>query len=439
MNFRDFFIKVLGKTGGKTSKNIRFSQPLFSNTNSDQVVYEETLKTLPDIVSAIRLIADDVSKTKLVTNVVEYDNKNGNKSVKQNKINGYTKLFERNINESQTVKKFLKMYIHHIFEKGRFIAFIHKKAGVVQEIIPLDPELVSIASLGNGKRIFVMGTDENNKIYIEDKDIIFIPWEEAIGYEDVEFRVQFQLMLCMFADLYELDSSLLSNKANFMAHIKVPEDLGTGDTSAEDQLEQIRMQYQNMVENSRKNGAGVIVTDAKWELAQINKTSNDKKSTLDSESQKDMMRKIARAFKIPMSYLGYQEDSTTDATQTKITYLEQAIQPWIETLVEELNYKLFGNDTTKEITYDFSASLKVSVKTLAEAVSILSNSGTITINELRTKYLGLPTIIGGDMIMGNSTLIPVMDQSKKIKAEIKTIEKNNKTKTPIEKGGSKDG
>lgn len=429
------FKNIFGNTGDKTTKIYRFNEPLILNTNSKNIVTRSLLKTMPDIVAAINLIANDVSKAKLSINKTEYDNENGIKSSKNQKLNNYTYILSRAMNEFQTPREFLKMYIHHIYEAGRFAAFIHRVEGVVKELIPLDPESVTPYTK-DGKKLFKVG----DNLVLQNKDIIFISWEDAIGYSDVDFIHQFQSMLTMFADLYELDSSLLSNKTNFMAHIEVPEDLGIGDPNdpdAESQLNQIKQRYQSMISNSRENGNGVMVTDPKWSIKLLDDKKQGKKSTLDSESQKDLMRKISRAFNIPMSYLGYQEDQTTDAAEVTIGYMKRAIQPWIELFVDKINLKLFGSDMTKEVTYDMSSLLKLSLKELADVTTKLANAGAITVNEIRTRFLDLPSVDYGDMILGNSTLIPIKEQADKIKAETKLLKKQQKEPKPDknEKGG----
>lgn len=432
MGFINFFKKLNSKTGAKSSRTFSSGTPLFLNTNSKNIVTEEMLMTMPDIVAAIHHIGDDVAKAKLSVSKIEFDSDKGTKSITNIKTNNLTYVLTRKFNDTQSPAKFMKMYINHVFTKGRFAAMIVKKAGVIKEIIPLDPDRYEVSYTKDGDRIFVITGEDGNTFGIPDKDVLFIPWEEAIGYTDVDFRHQFQSMLSMFADLYALDTSLLSNKTNFMAHIKVPEDItlfneldDDGNIVKVSQLDAIRGQYESMVEKAKNTGSGVMVTDAKWEISPF-KNGDSKGASLDVNAQKDMIRKLSRAFKIPMSYLGYQEDASTDTATTTLNYLKFAVQPWIELLVQEMNMKFFANDLSKEITYSMASLLKLSHKDLADIVSKLANSGAITINELRSLYLDLPTVKGYDIILGNSTLVPVLEQADKIKAETAILKENAK-------------
>ena len=108
---------------------------------------------------------------------------------------------------------------------------------------------------------------------------------------------------------------------------------------------------------------------------------------------------IARFFGVsPILLYDYSKMSYAGLEQVMLEFLSTTIQPILNKMERELNYKLISENQqyTHHIKFDTSDFIKTDRKTTAEYYSKLFNAGILTPNEIRNE-LGYKDIEGGDI------------------------------------------
>lgn len=143
------------------------------------------------------------------------------------------------------------------------------------------------------------------------------------------------------------------------------------------------------------------------------------------ETQKLMRDKILAGFRVPKTALGLTEDvNRANAEATNYVFALRTIKPKMQLIVSYLNeflLPLYGEG----LFFDFvdpvpeNRELKV-----AELQAAMAGQSTMSVNEARADYFGLPPIDNGDTVMTTFNLIPLGAPEKKSVVEAKPSKKN---------------
>ena len=140
----------------------------------------------------------------------------------------------------------------------------------------------------------------------------------------------------------------------------------------------------------------------KWSSMQINPTDAQ---TL--ETRRYQVADIARVFGVPLHLLGETEKATSWGSgieQQTIAFIQYVIRPWLVSIEQELNRKLFRAPYFCE--HVLAGILRGDSKARSDYYSKGINNGFMTPNEAR-KAENLPPKEGGDRLYLNSASLPL--------------------------------
>lgn len=119
---------------------------------------------------------------------------------------------------------------------------------------------------------------------------------------------------------------------------------------------------------------------------------------------------IASAFGIKPYQIGdYEKSSYSSAEAQQLSFYIDTLLYIIKQYEEELTYKLLSEEEVQEgyfIKFNISVILRADLKTQIETLSKAVSNFIYTPNEARS-YLDLPSVPGGDKLLGNGASIPV--------------------------------
>lgn len=168
-------------------------------------------------------------------------------------------------------------------------------------------------------------------------------------------------------------------------------------------LANLRQAFERLYSGVEKSGKTVFLDRGmKWSSMQINP---DDAQTL--ESRRYQVADIARIFGVPLHLLGETEKATSWGSgieQQTIAFVEYVIRPWLVSIEQEFNRKLFRAPYYCE--FNLAGLLRGDSKARSEFYSKGINNAYLTPNEAR-KAENLPPKEGGDRLFLNSASLPL--------------------------------
>lgn len=424
--------QIFSPPGKKQENTFMVDDLLFSGPVSlkSPLIREKQMLVLSDFISAVDLIAKTFAKIEFSYNGVSTES--GVEINERLYNSNFEIILNRRPNSKQTSTQFKKMIVWDILLKKAFAAYIYRIGGRIVEFIPLESNRVKIQNddEGNPYYIYILNEEE---IILNAKDVLYIDYNSINGYTDVGFDTLHQIVLSLLKNVESVDANITSNTQAFTGVIKVPDNI----TKAQE--EAIRNRFVSMVESARESGSGVLVLDPKWEYVPIDKV--DKRDQIVSENfRKDILRRLSRALHIPLGKLGYPEmtaNTYKSVSELDLEFIKEAVLPFADDFIATLTKTIIPFNINKKFSYDINNLIKHDLSTLTDMAAKLIPNGILTPNEIRTKYFSFPQKEGGDELLANSAIAPLVD----IKARFKTQTENfkNLNNEPNNNNNEKEG
>ncbi|MDQ3158799.1 MAG: phage portal protein [bacterium] len=197
----------------------------------------------------------------------------------------------------------------------------------------------------------------------------------------------------------EVNRQYFINGARMSGVLSVEQEL------APEQMEYLRKSFEQVytgVSNAYK--VGMMPAGVKYDELGQNPKDMDF-----SNLQVTMRDKILAGFRVPKTILGVAESETNRATAETANYVfsERTIKPKITMIVQYLNEKLvslYGDNLVLDFEDPTLGNRELAMN---EMTAAMAGQATMSINEAREQFFGLPGIENGDAVMGNFSNTPI--------------------------------
>jgi HK97 family phage portal protein len=170
-----------------------------------------------------------------------------------------------------------------------------------------------------------------------------------------------------------------------------------------DGLQNLRTAFERLYSGVDKSGKTVFLDKGMtWKSMQI-----DPSDAQTLETRRYQVSDIARVFGVPLHLLGETEKATSWGSgieQQTIAFVEYVIRPWLVSIEQEFNRKLFRLPYYCE--FELAGLLRGDSKARADYYSKGINNAFLTPNEAR-RAENKPPVEGGDRLFLNSAALPI--------------------------------
>ena len=370
------------KPSNKFSKNketgfIVHNKPGFTKISEEQAM------SIPAVSAAVNLISSSVAKLPIELKKIDSD---GNIE----KVEDDYRLFLLNDepNESQyasTLKK--RMTIDYLFYGASFLYTERKnRSNKIKSIHRLPVEKVNIERKKKDGYIdsYSIYLDGERKNMFKTIDIITMLKDTEDGFEPRGILDTGYKTLSNSLSEIEYSSSILKNGSLPLAVLKAANRL------SDDVIKRIKRDWSNSYTGESNAGKTVLLEEG-LEYETISLNPNELELT---ESKKGSLADIARLFNIPESMINSSANKYNSNEENNILFLQYTLEPILINMQKALNKTLLlESEKTSKYYFEFDTSeiMTITEKERAEIAQILSNTSSVTQNEIR-QLLGRPKL-----------------------------------------------
>lgn len=370
------------KPSNKFSKNketgfIVHNKPGFTKISEEQAM------SIPAVSAAVNLISSSVAKLPIELKKIDSD---GNVE----KVEDDYRLFLLNDepNESQyasTLKK--RMTIDYLFYGASFLYTERKnRSNKIKSIHRLPVEKVNIERKKKDGYIdsYSIYLDGERKNMFKTIDIITMLKDTEDGFEPRGILDTGYKTLSNSLSEIEYSSSVLKNGSLPLAVLKAANRL------SDDVIKRIKRDWSNSYTGESNAGKTVLLEEG-LEYETISLNPNELELT---ESKKGSLADIARLFNIPESMINSSANKYNSNEENNILFLQYTLEPILINMQKALNKTLLlESEKTSKYYFEFDTSeiMTITEKERAEIAQILSNTSSVTQNEIR-QLLGKPKL-----------------------------------------------
>ena len=370
------------KPSNKFSKNketgfIVHNKPGFTKISEEQAM------SIPAVSAAVNLISSSVAKLPIELKKIDSD---GNIE----KVEDDYRLFLLNDepNESQyasTLKK--RMTIDYLFYGASFLYTERKnRSNKIKSIHRLPVEKVNIERKKKDGYIdsYSIYLDGERKNMFKTIDIITMLKDTEDGFEPRGILDTGYKTLSNSLSEIEYSSSILKNGSLPLAVLKAANRL------SDDVIKRIKRDWANSYTGESSAGKTVFLEEG-LEYETISLNPNELELT---ESKKGSLADIARLFNIPESMINSSANKYNSNEENNILFLQYTLEPILINMQKALNKTLLlESEKTSKYYFEFDTSeiMTITEKERAEIAQILSNTSSVTQNEIR-QLLGRPKL-----------------------------------------------
>lgn len=370
------------KPSNKFSKNketgfIVHNKPGFTKISEEQAM------SIPAVSAAVNLISSSVAKLPIELKKIDSD---GNIE----KVEDDYRLFLLNDepNESQyasTLKK--RMTIDYLFYGASFLYTERKnRSNKIKSIHRLPVEKVNIERKKKDGYIdsYSIYLDGERKNMFKTIDIITMLKDTEDGFEPRGILDTGYKTLSNSLSEIEYSSSILKNGSLPLAVLKAANRL------SDDVIKRIKRDWSNSYTGESNAGKTVFLEEG-LEYETISLNPNELELT---ESKKGSLADIARLFNIPESMINSSANKYNSNEENNILFLQYTLEPILINMQKALNKTLLlESEKTSKYYFEFDTSeiMTITEKERAEIAQILSNTSSVTQNEIR-QLLGRPKL-----------------------------------------------
>jgi len=260
-------------------------------------------------------------------------------------------------------------------------AYVHKdrnRSGDIIGLVPLHPYQMQVLPTGDmvGRRYLHLGND------IPAEDILHLRWftppQSLVGISPLN----------QTRNLVGLSIAMDRHLAQFYGEGGTPSSVLETDQKLN--LEQARVIQATWEQTNKRHRKPAVLSDGlKWRP--ITTSAADAQMI---ESREQLIRDIARIYRIPAHLIGATGDSQTyqNVEQASLNFLTHTIVPWLRRIEISLSRLL---DDGTDVTFDTSVLLRTDALTRAQVNQLNVEMGARTPNEVR-QIEGLEPFEGGD-------------------------------------------
>lgn len=370
------------KPSNKFSKNketgfIVHNKPGFTKISEEQAM------SIPAVSAAVNLISSSVAKLPIELKKIDSD---GNVE----KVEDDYRLFLLNDepNESQyasTLKK--RMTIDYLFYGASFLYTERKnRSNKIKSIHRLPVEKVNIERKKKDGYIdsYSIYLDGERKNMFKTIDIITMLKDTEDGFEPRGILDTGYKTLSNSLSEIEYSSSVLKNGSLPLAVLKAANRL------SDDVIKRIKRDWSNSYTGESNAGKTVFLEEG-LEYETISLNPNELELT---ESKKGSLADIARLFNIPESMINSSANKYNSNEENNILFLQYTLEPILINMQKALNKTLLlESEKASKYYFEFDTSeiMTITEKERAEIAQILSNTSSVTQNEIR-QLLGKPKL-----------------------------------------------
>jgi HK97 family phage portal protein len=273
-------------------------------------------------------------------------------------------------------------------------------AGRILDLLQLPPQDVEVERKGsNGNfRIEYVATIDGEKFAVPQESMIHVP---GFGFDGVKgispIAAVGKQAIGLGLALEEFQGRFTAASARGSGVVEV--DKGLSETG----LKNLRTAFEKLYSGVEKSGKTVFLDKGQtWKSMQI-----DPSDAQTLETRRYQVSDIARIFGVPLHLLGETEKATSWGSgieQQTIAFVEYVIRPWLVSIEQEFNRKLFRAPYYCEMA--LAGLLRGDSKSRADYYSKGVNNAFMTPNEAR-RAENLPPLDGGDRLFLNSAALPL--------------------------------
>jgi len=262
-------------------------------------------------------------------------------------------------------------------------------AGRVAELYPISPDRVEVQRSQSGDLYYeIMNSREANTI-LKPSDVYHlkgIGFDGVVGYSLVS---QAARSIGLSISLEEFGSAFFSNGATLGGIIEIPQGSSLTDTAKKNLKETF-----NKAHKGANKAHKIEVLDVGATYREIGTDPNKGQFT---ESRQYQVEEICRWFRVPPHKVGHLLRMTfNNVEQLSINYVQESLIPWMSRFEQEADYKLFGNQNTRQYTkISANALLRGDVESRTTFYREMWNLGALSVNEIR-EYEDMNPVEFGD-------------------------------------------
>lgn len=347
---------------------------------SDEVITPESALTVPAVLAAITIIAEDTASLPLI--LYKRNGKYKNRAFD----NIYYRLMHDQPNPEHTSFIFRELLMGHLLAWGNFFGqLIINSAGDVDAIWPLRPDRVTVSRVDGLKVYRYTSYDNKMRIFAQD-EVIHIP---AFGFDGLigQSRIALARNSIGFAISAEkFGSKFFANDARPSIAIKYPGHFDLLTDKGQKEYEAFKISWNQAYQGSDNAWKVGLLQDG-MDIATIGMPPADIQFV---ENQKWSLNQLARVFRIPPHMIGDIEKSTSWGTgieQQEQGYVNHTIRPWTVRIEECLNTQLLLQSDRSQLYYEhlFDALLRGDISTRFNAYVQGLTNGWMSPNEVRAR------------------------------------------------------
>jgi len=275
-------------------------------------------------------------------------------------------------------------------------------AGRILDLIQLPPQDVEVERKGRGQsgdfRLDYRVTIDGNRFDVPQESMIHVP---GFGFDGVRgispIAAVGKQSIGLGLALEEFQGRFTQASARGSGVIEVDKALSP------EGLSNLRSAFEKLYSGVEKSGKTVFLDKGmQWKSMQID--PNDAQTL---ETRRYQVSDIARIFGVPLHLLGETDKATSWGSgieQQSIAFVEYVIRPWLVSIEQEFNRKLFRAPYYCEFVLD--GLLRGDSKARSEYYSKGINNAFLTPNEAR-RAENKPPKPGGDRLLVNSASLPL--------------------------------
>lgn len=237
------------------------------------------------------------------------------------------------------------------------------------------------------------------------EDVIHIAglgWDGLIGYSPIAFARQ-AVGLGIAAE--QFGAAFFGNGTTPGGFLKKPTKM------TPDAMARLRDQWERVHQGTINAHRTVVLEEGlTWE-----KMTVDPEAAQFLESRKFQVLEIARIFNLPPHKIGdYSQSHRANVEESNLDYLITTLRPWLVTIEQELNKKLFTSDERREglhVVHNMDDLLRGNTQARTQKNESMRRAGVISADEWRQSE-GLNPIgpeKGGDLYLVQSQNVPLAD------------------------------
>ncbi|MET3132872.1 HK97 family phage portal protein [Oxalobacteraceae bacterium GrIS 1.11] len=351
-------------------------QPAFSG----QVVTKETAMRVAAVYACVRLIAGSIASLPLP---IYERTTQGRKQVVDHPLFW---ILNEEPTPRFTAATMWEFLTKSVLLRGDGFAWVKRnRAGVVNELVPLDPDFVIVERQGNRLVYFVQ--DGGARIGVDQDDMLHFPGFGFNGLRSmsvIQWAAKQSIGIAMAAE---------EHSARFFSNGMSPSYAITSTkVMKEDQLERLRQQFSEKASGT-SHAHKPLVMEGDLTIKELSLSAVDGQLL---EARKFQVIDIARAFGVPPFMIGEAEKTSSWGTgieQMTLGYVKFTLSPYLAKWEQELNRKLFRR-AKNFVSFDLAGLLRGDDKAradyLRQAIGGSQGPGWMTPNEVRHEEYFLP-------------------------------------------------